>query len=130
MNLSKRSVEMLLDLVEIKLSYMDISDREDARDLQVLERCKEELSSLERGVDNVASFARAAMRRAGPPAPPPRWPKHPLEGEPGTNPEIFRRRRESPCRPVRLSWRSLEPRPMPYYAFPKGMRWRLRKFIR
>ncbi|HTC18578.1 MAG: hypothetical protein ABSC26_09510 [Stellaceae bacterium] len=67
MSLSKRSVEMLLDLVEIKLSYMDISDREDARDLQVLERCKEELSSLERGVDNVASFARAAMRRAGRP---------------------------------------------------------------
>ena len=28
MNLSKRSVEMLLDLVEIKLSYMDILDRE------------------------------------------------------------------------------------------------------
>jgi len=64
MSLSKRTVEMLLDLVEIKLSYMDISDREDAKDLQVLERCKEELSALERSsVDNVASFARAALRR-------------------------------------------------------------------
>jgi hypothetical protein len=64
MSLSKRTVEMLLDLVEIKLSYMDISDREDAKDLQVLERCKEELSALERNsVDNVASFARAALRR-------------------------------------------------------------------
>jgi len=49
MSLSKRSIEVLLDLVEIKLSYMDISDREDARDLQVLERCRDELRSLERG---------------------------------------------------------------------------------
>ena len=49
MSLSKRSIEMLLDLVEIKLSYMDISDREDAKDLQVLERCREELRALDRG---------------------------------------------------------------------------------
>jgi hypothetical protein len=48
MSLSKRSIEILLDLVEIKLSYMDISDREDARDLQVLERCRDELRVLER----------------------------------------------------------------------------------
>jgi len=48
MSLSKRSIEVLLDLVEIKLSYMDISDREDARDLQILERCRDELRSLER----------------------------------------------------------------------------------
>jgi hypothetical protein len=47
---------------------MDISDREDARDLQVLERCKEELSALERGgIDNVTSFARATLRRPGRP---------------------------------------------------------------
>ena len=32
---------MLLDLVEIKISYMDVADREDARDLVVLERCRE-----------------------------------------------------------------------------------------
>jgi len=49
MGLSKRSIEMLLDLVEIKLSYMDISDREDARDMQILERCKAELRALDRG---------------------------------------------------------------------------------
>ena len=54
MSLSKRTIEMLLDLVEIKLSYMDISDREDARDLQVLERCREELNAVERGVDGAA----------------------------------------------------------------------------
>jgi hypothetical protein len=46
MSLSRRSIEMLLDLVEIKISYMDVADREDARDLVVLERCREELRSL------------------------------------------------------------------------------------
>jgi hypothetical protein len=68
MNLSKRSVEMLLDLVEIKLSYMDISDREDARDMEVLERCRTELKSLDRepASENVAAFARP-MRRPGRP---------------------------------------------------------------
>jgi len=67
MNLSKRSVEMLLDLVEIKLSYMDISDREDARDMEILERCRAELQSLEHaGGDNVAPFVRP-MRRPGRP---------------------------------------------------------------
>ncbi|HLJ62636.1 MAG TPA: hypothetical protein VKT70_00930 [Stellaceae bacterium] len=37
---------MLLDLVEIKISMMDIADREDARDLQILERCRTELATL------------------------------------------------------------------------------------
>ncbi len=49
MSLSKRTIEMLLDLVEIKISYMDIADREDARDLQALERCKAELKALDCG---------------------------------------------------------------------------------
>jgi len=67
MNLSKRSVEMLLDLVEIKLSYMDISDREDARDVEILERCREELNSLEREADTaVAQFARQPRRPGRP----------------------------------------------------------------
>jgi hypothetical protein len=48
MGLSRRSIEVLLDLVEIKLSYMDISDREDARDMKLLERCRDELRSLDR----------------------------------------------------------------------------------
>jgi len=67
MNLSKRSVEMLLDLVEIKLSYMDILDREDARDVEILERCRTELQSLEREPDNVAPFVRPPIRRPGRP---------------------------------------------------------------
>jgi len=66
MNLSKRSIEMLLDLVEIKLSYMDISDREDARDMQVLERCRSELQSLDREPESVGAFVRP-IRRPGRP---------------------------------------------------------------
>jgi hypothetical protein len=66
MSLSKRSIEMLLDLVEIKLSYMDISDREDARDLQLLERCRNELLSLDRGEETVVQFARAGRRPGRP----------------------------------------------------------------
>jgi hypothetical protein len=65
MSLSKRSIEVLLDLVEIKLSYMDISDREDARDLQILERCRDELRSLERGPQPVVLSSQG--RRPGRP---------------------------------------------------------------
>ena len=67
MSLSRRSIEMLLDLVEIKLSYMDISDREDARDLQLLERCREELRALDRPAHAAATLGE--RRRVGrPPA--------------------------------------------------------------
>lgn len=62
MSLSKRSVEMLLDLVEIKISYMDVADREDARDLQILERAREELRSLTDIAGTVAPMARRAGR--------------------------------------------------------------------
>ena len=61
MSLSKRSIEMLLDLVEIKISYMDVADREDARDLQVLERAREELRSL-CGTSAVTSMQRRLGR--------------------------------------------------------------------
>ena len=73
MGLSKRTIEMLLDLVEIKLSYMDISDREDQRDLQVLERCREVTVTFETEIANreitklaagcVAAEAQGAMLR-------------------------------------------------------------------
>ena len=67
MSLSKRTIEMLLDLVEIKISYMDVADREDARDLQLLERCRAELKALDRGEpEPVVSFT-APVRRPGRP---------------------------------------------------------------
>jgi hypothetical protein len=46
MALSKRVVETLLDLVEIKLSCIEVYDREDSRELAMLERCRNELQEL------------------------------------------------------------------------------------
>jgi hypothetical protein len=67
MSLSKRTIEMLLDLVEIKISYMDVADREDARDLQALERCRAELRALDRSeAAEVVAFA-GSPRRPGRP---------------------------------------------------------------
>lgn len=46
MELSRKSIEALLDLVEIKLSCIEISDREDAREVKILQRAKQELCGL------------------------------------------------------------------------------------
>ncbi len=45
MDLSRRSIETLIDLVEIKLGCMEVYDRDDARELNVLEACRKELST-------------------------------------------------------------------------------------
>jgi hypothetical protein len=46
MSLSRRSIQTLMDLVENKLTQMQVVDREDARELAVLEAARRELSSL------------------------------------------------------------------------------------
>lgn len=46
MSLSKRSIETLLDLVEIKLSCIEVFDREDQRELHSLEAAKRELAAM------------------------------------------------------------------------------------
>lgn len=46
MALSRRSIENLLDLVEIKLSAIQVLDREDAREVRHLETCRRELLAL------------------------------------------------------------------------------------
>ena len=46
MGLSKSSLETLIDLVEIKLSCVEVYDRDDSRELVNLQRCKDELSGL------------------------------------------------------------------------------------
>jgi hypothetical protein len=67
MSLSKQTINMLLDLVEIKISYMDVADREDARDLQLLERCRAELQALNRGTPAaIVPFAGSARRPGRP----------------------------------------------------------------
>lgn len=53
--ISKRTVETLLDLVEVKLSYMQVSDREDQRELAQLETARRELRGLIASVPPVRS---------------------------------------------------------------------------
>ena len=62
MTLSKQSIETLLDLVEIKLGCMEVYDREDARELDLLEGCRRELLALKstaRTRSKVVPFAAA-----------------------------------------------------------------------
>ena len=51
MGLSKRSLETLTDLVEIKISCMQVFDRDDARELAALEQCLRELNGLAGGAN-------------------------------------------------------------------------------
>ena len=60
MSISKRSVETLLDLVEIKLSCMQILDREDAKELAQLESCRRDLLSLRAGLTGQRGQVRMA----------------------------------------------------------------------
>lgn len=66
MNLSRKCIETLIDLVEIKLGSIEVCDNEDARVLAVLERCRRELMALaaETGGSKVVSFP-AAGRASG-----------------------------------------------------------------
>ncbi len=62
MSLSKRVVETLIDLVEIKLSCVEVYDREDKREIAGLERCRQELQNL---LDGSADGATAVAGLAG-----------------------------------------------------------------
>ncbi len=59
-SLSQRSIETLLDLVEIKLSCLEVYDREDAREKSYLENARRELSSMKSRRLAVAPAARVA----------------------------------------------------------------------
>jgi hypothetical protein len=61
MTLSKRCVETLLDLVDNKLTSMQVYDREDAREVLILETCKRELQAIgapRKSSGTVVPFAR------------------------------------------------------------------------
>lgn len=45
MSLTRQSLEMALDLVEIKLAALEVQDKDDARELTRLRRCRQELAS-------------------------------------------------------------------------------------
>jgi hypothetical protein len=49
MSLSKQSITNLLDLVEIKISCLQVLDREDAREMKHLESCRNELLGMQTG---------------------------------------------------------------------------------
>ena len=49
MALTRRSIATLLDLVEIKLSCMEVVDREDHREVKTLRACREELMQMLEG---------------------------------------------------------------------------------
>ena len=61
MSLSRKCVQTMLDLVEIKLSTIQVSDREDAREAAILKTCRDELSALLQRNAATAAAARAAQ---------------------------------------------------------------------
>ena len=65
MKFSKKSIEALLDLVEIKLSAMEVTDREDARERAKLEAARDELRELQ----SVLVTQRGRRTQALPPQP-------------------------------------------------------------
>lgn len=69
MGLSTQSRETLIDLVEIKISCMDVWDREDRRELATLERCLRELKALgdELGAEDGVVVDMPRRRRGRPP---------------------------------------------------------------
>lgn len=63
MGISKRTLETLIDLVEIKLSCMEVYDREDGRELAHLQRCLGELRTI------ISYTARGGVVSVIPPSP-------------------------------------------------------------
>jgi hypothetical protein len=63
---SPRSIEALIDLVEIKLSCLDVMDREDREEQKALQRSLAELKEYRR---TEIPAGRAATPRPAPPAP-------------------------------------------------------------
>lgn len=47
MSISRRTIDTLLDLVEIKLSSIQVIDREDAKELETLEACRRDLKAMQ-----------------------------------------------------------------------------------
>ena len=46
MALSKRSIEILIDLIEVRSSVLMVTDQEDSRELRRLQKCKAELENV------------------------------------------------------------------------------------
>lgn len=61
MSLSKPSIELVIDMVENRLSDMVVTDREDAKEQLMLKRALQELASL--SLTQERSARRKAVRR-------------------------------------------------------------------
>lgn len=59
--LSKQSLDILIDLVEIKLSAILIQDKDDMREVNRLKHCKNELINFKK----LFNKARSAVERVG-----------------------------------------------------------------
>ena len=65
MALSQRTLETLIDLVEIKLSCMEVYDREDAREVASLEECLKDLRLQAGGKTDAAPLVNFAKANGG-----------------------------------------------------------------
>ncbi|WP_375596295.1 hypothetical protein ABWI00_08375 [Algihabitans albus] len=70
MGISTQSLDTLIDLVEIRLSLMEVWDREDARELNRLQQARGELMTLagrsDSGAENVEALPTPQRRRGRP----------------------------------------------------------------
>ncbi len=64
MQLNPTCIDMLMDLVEIKLGAMEVSDREDHHDFHVLKQCKLALDELRRQSPSAGLVKRPVGRPA------------------------------------------------------------------
>lgn len=63
MHFTRQSLTTLIDLVENKLSCMEVWDRDDRREAQLLKSCLEELQTARSESGNGVSYAGAVPRR-------------------------------------------------------------------
>lgn len=65
MAISKEILGVLVDLVENKLSCMQVSDRDDMREVMMLQRCLSELNSANGGLEPGMAGLLAQMPKRG-----------------------------------------------------------------
>ena len=63
MNLSHNTIDVLVDLIENKLSMMQIGDREELREIATLERSLGELRTIAQGTAEEPKVQRRGRRR-------------------------------------------------------------------
>ncbi len=62
--LTRKSLELLIDLVEIKLGSMEVFDRDDQKIMRDLEACRKELTAISRPSRPIAAMGAPALSAA------------------------------------------------------------------